>query len=106
MSAWRDRGVTLLCMRLLQWETCKKEIAANPQRPATRNSCKERNHGELGRQQGQRASPASWEQSQPVLFKYGECCWKSKRHTDVDAVVITDLKIYHTQVRQLCLFRV
>lgn len=46
-----DGVVTLLCMRLPLQRilTCKEEIAANLQRPATGDTCKERNPGELGR---------------------------------------------------------
>lgn len=35
---------------------CKEEMAANQQQPATQNPYKERNHGELGSQWGQRAA--------------------------------------------------
>lgn len=27
------------------------------------------------------------QQSQPALFRDGECCWKARRHVDVDTVV-------------------
>lgn len=41
--------MTLLCMRLplRRILTCKEEIAANLQRPATGDTCKERNLGNL-----------------------------------------------------------
>lgn len=42
MPVWPDRGVTLLMHK-----TCYYDIAANLQRPATGNWCKDRNHGEL-----------------------------------------------------------
>lgn len=38
--------------------TCKEETAANPQRPATGGSCKERIHSELERRWGKGAAPA------------------------------------------------
>lgn len=46
-----DGVVTLLCMRLplQRISACKEGIAANLQQPATGNTCKERNPGELGR---------------------------------------------------------
>lgn len=46
-----DGVVTLLCMRLPLQRilTYKEEMAANLQRPATGNTCNERNLGELGR---------------------------------------------------------
>lgn len=64
MPVWADGGVALLMHK-----TCYCEIAANLQRPATGNWRKDRNHGELGTQLGQRAPPESRGWSQLVAGK-------------------------------------
>lgn len=80
--------------RLHKTQTCKEEIAANLQQPAKHNWYKERNHGELGRQQCEEAPrPASYGRCQQALFRNGQCCRKSRCHIEVDTDAMTNLKI-------------
>lgn len=60
---------------------------------------RQRNHGKLGRQRGQRSS--SCEPRMKSIGAFQERWRESRRHTDVDGVVIAHLAVInHTQVRQ------